>query len=75
MEVSGQLHAPAVLPSEKRPPVPIIYKAGWTTEPDGSYGEEKILAPDRNLPNYSSPHYTAWASCNTLDLCVGGYRF
>jgi hypothetical protein len=26
----GQLHAPAALPLEKEPPVPIGYEVGWT---------------------------------------------
>jgi hypothetical protein len=32
-EVSGQLHAPAALPPEKEPPVPIRYEVGWVPEP------------------------------------------
>jgi hypothetical protein len=33
LEVSGQLHAPAALPTEKELPVPIGQEAGWTPEP------------------------------------------
>jgi len=33
MEVSGQLHAPAALPSGKDPLLPIVYEAGWDPEP------------------------------------------
>jgi len=33
MEVSGQLHGPAVLPPGKEPLVPIGYEAEWTPEP------------------------------------------
>jgi hypothetical protein len=33
VEVSGQLHAPAVLPTGKEPLVPIGQEVGWTSEP------------------------------------------
>jgi len=33
MELNGQLHAPAALPSEKGPPLPIELGAGWASEP------------------------------------------
>jgi hypothetical protein len=33
MEMSDELHAPAVLPPGKEPPVPIGWEAGWTSEP------------------------------------------
>jgi hypothetical protein len=33
MEVIGQLHDPATLPSGKEPLVPIAYKALWASEP------------------------------------------
>jgi len=33
MELSGQLHAPAALPSGKEPAVPIQYEAWWAPEP------------------------------------------
>jgi hypothetical protein len=36
MEVSGQLHAPAVLPPGKEPPVPIESEARWAPEPSGA---------------------------------------
>jgi hypothetical protein len=29
LDVSGQLYAPAALPSGKEPPVPIGYEVGW----------------------------------------------
>jgi len=32
MEVSGQLHTPAALPSGKAPQEPIGQEAGWATE-------------------------------------------
>jgi hypothetical protein len=32
MEVSGQLHAPAVLPRKKVPPVLILQETGWAPE-------------------------------------------
>jgi hypothetical protein len=40
MEVSGQLHAPAALPPEKQPPVPII--RGWVGPRAGLDVTEKI---------------------------------
>jgi hypothetical protein len=33
MEVSGQILAPALLPPEKHPPVPIKWEARWATGP------------------------------------------
>jgi hypothetical protein len=33
MEVSGQLYAPATLPTRKEPLVPIGLEAGWGPEP------------------------------------------
>jgi hypothetical protein len=33
MEVSGQIHAPAVLISRKKPPVPTVQEAGWAPGP------------------------------------------
>jgi hypothetical protein len=33
MEVSGQLHASADLPTGKDPPVPTVYEAWWTSVP------------------------------------------
>jgi hypothetical protein len=33
MEVSGQFHAPAALPSEKKPLLPIGKEDGWAPEP------------------------------------------
>jgi hypothetical protein len=32
-DVSGQLHAPAVLPLEKEPPLPVVLETGWVPEP------------------------------------------
>jgi len=34
MEMSGQLHAPAVSPQEKEVPVRIRQEAGWAPEPE-----------------------------------------
>jgi hypothetical protein len=45
MEVSGQLHAPAALPSRKVPPVPSEYKAGWAQSQSGLCREEKTFFP------------------------------
>jgi hypothetical protein len=33
MEMSGQLHASAALPSGKQKPVAVIQEAGWAPEP------------------------------------------
>jgi hypothetical protein len=33
MEVSFQLHAPAALSLEEKPPVPLGYEAEWASEP------------------------------------------
>jgi hypothetical protein len=43
MEVSGQLHAPAALPSGKEPPVPIGYEAGWAPQPVWKAVEKTLL--------------------------------
>jgi hypothetical protein len=45
MEVSGQLHAPAALLSEKQPLVPIGYEARWAQSRSGRGGEEKNSQP------------------------------
>jgi hypothetical protein len=47
--VSGQLYAPATLPSGKEHPVPIRQEAGWEPEPVWTWCRiEKFLAPTRN---------------------------
>jgi hypothetical protein len=45
MEVSGQLHAPAALPSGKQSPVPTAQKLGGPQSWYGRYEEEKNLLP------------------------------
>jgi hypothetical protein len=30
MEASCQFHAPATLPAVEKPPLPVLYEAGWT---------------------------------------------
>jgi hypothetical protein len=47
MEVSGQLHAPAALHSEKETPVPIGQEAGWAPEPVWTVSKRKIPSPRR----------------------------
>jgi hypothetical protein len=57
IEVSGQLHASAILPSGKQTPVPNGEEAGWTPEPIWALWK-KNLAPDENwtqVPRLSSP--------------------
>jgi hypothetical protein len=43
MEMSYQLHVPAVLTSEITFPVPIVKKARWNSQSSGSCEEEKTL--------------------------------
>jgi hypothetical protein len=43
MEVNGELHAPAALPQEKQPQVPIVHKAGWAPESVSTPGIEPRL--------------------------------
>jgi hypothetical protein len=45
MEVSGQLHAPATLPSGKEPLVPTGQEAGGPQNRSGRGGEEKNSQP------------------------------
>jgi hypothetical protein len=46
MEVSGQLHAPSALPSEKDLPLFIEQEAGWAPKPVWKlWRRDKILAP------------------------------
>jgi hypothetical protein len=52
MEVSGQLHALAILPSGKEPLVPNNRKLGGTQSQSGRGGEEKNSQP---LPGLEHP--------------------
>jgi hypothetical protein len=52
MEMSGQLHAPAVLPTEEESQVPVAYEAGWVSKPvftlwcrEKSFDHTGILTP------------------------------
>jgi hypothetical protein len=45
MEVSGQLHAPAALPQEKRPRYPLDRMLGGPQSRSGHGGEEKNSQP------------------------------
>jgi hypothetical protein len=54
MEVSGQLHAPAALPPEKEPVVPIGEEAEWAPEPFWTVVKKKIPSPRRES-NPSTP--------------------
>jgi hypothetical protein len=45
MEVSGLLHAPAVLPPEKEPPVPIQQEVEYTPDPVWTTWRIEILDP------------------------------
>jgi hypothetical protein len=47
MEVSGQLHAPAVLPPKKESMVPTGLDAGWARAGLGAVGKRKISCPCR----------------------------
>jgi hypothetical protein len=49
VEVNVELHAQAVLPLEKEPPLPIVEEAGWAPEPAWTlWRKEKSLAPTGN---------------------------
>jgi hypothetical protein len=65
MEASGQLHAPAALPSGKEPPVPMEQEAGWAPEPAWTlWSKEKCLSPAGNRTPAVQPvahRYTDWA--------------
>jgi hypothetical protein len=45
MNVSGQLHAPAALPSGKEPLVPIVQETGWAQSRSQLGSEEKNSHP------------------------------
>jgi hypothetical protein len=64
MEVSGQLHAPAALPPEKKPPEPIGQNARWAPEPVWRLGrrEKRFLCRESN-PCIIHLHSTT--SCGT----------
>jgi hypothetical protein len=65
--VSGQLHAPAALPPEKRPRYPFYRRLGGPQSRSGRYGEVKIFDPTGTrtpaplvVPPVAS-RYTDWA--------------
>jgi hypothetical protein len=45
LEVRGQLHAPAALPSGKSPTYSLDRRLGGPQSPSGQRGEQKILDP------------------------------
>jgi len=49
MEMSGQLHAPAVLPPGTEPPVPTGYEAGWAQTRSGHGVEGKNSQPSPGI--------------------------
>jgi hypothetical protein len=63
MEVSGQLHAPAALPPENKPPVLIGYLAGGAPEPvlDAVEKEKNMLRRESN-PRRPARRYADWAT-------------
>jgi hypothetical protein len=65
MEVSGQLHAPAALPSAKEPLIPIGWEAGWAPKPVWMRWWKKFSAPagTRTLDHAAcSPVLYHWAT-------------
>jgi hypothetical protein len=61
MVVTGQLHAPIALPPGEDPLYPLDRRLGGPQSLFGRYGEEKNLAPARNLTPAVQPiacHYT-----------------
>jgi len=50
MEMSGQRHAPAVLPPGKELPPPIEQRLGGPQSPFGLPGEKKISCPSKWVP-------------------------
>jgi hypothetical protein len=64
MEVNGQFQAPAALPPEKRPPVPILQGAVWAPEPVYSCPYREDIISDLIY------YYTFWQVC----ACKVGHR-
>jgi hypothetical protein len=49
MEVSGHFHAPATLPSGKKPQLSVGERAGWASDSVWMlWSKEKSIVPDRN---------------------------
>jgi hypothetical protein len=71
MEARGQLHAPAALPPEKEPAVPIGYEVGWTPEPVWTTWRKKILDPHRDSisnPSVVQPVASRYTNYNPLEV-------
>jgi hypothetical protein len=67
MEVSGQLHAPALYPQGKKPWYQLDRRLGGPQSQSGSSGEEKNSQP---LPGFKPPIIQPVAQrCNT-ELCI-----
>jgi hypothetical protein len=57
IEVSGQPHTPAALPSGNGPSVPVQHKAGWTQQLIQTFWRRKqSLAPSRNRTLHCTSH-------------------
>ena len=63
MDVSGQVHALADLPSVKEPPVPIGYEAGWAPQPVCTHWTKA-----KSLPPSSCPAHALDTTPTTLKL-------
>jgi hypothetical protein len=72
MEVSGQLQAPAALPPEKEPLLPLDRRLGGPQSRSGRGGEEKNFSPCRDS-NPRTPIVQAIAQRYT-DWAINGYH-
>jgi hypothetical protein len=54
MEVSGQFHASAALPSGKQPPVPSGEEGAWAPEPFWRSGKRKLDSVQQERRNFVS---------------------
>jgi len=68
MEVNGQLHFPAALPTEKEPQYPLYSRLGGPQSRSGRGGEEKHSQPpagNRTLEPYANTKFCRHFESNT----------